>query len=91
MERNYKSLQELTILDGFMFGAVMTDKSICQELLERILGFPIGHLEIIPEKDLSYHPEYKGIRLDIYAKDGKVGVRYCENCVNEILRIDECL
>jgi len=42
MERNYKSLQELTILDGFMFGAVMTDKSICQELLERILGFSIG-------------------------------------------------
>ena len=69
MERNYKSLQELTILDGFMFGAVMTDKSICQELLERILGFPIGHLDIIPEKNLSYHPEYKGIRLDIYAKD----------------------
>ena len=42
MERNYKSLQELTILDGFMFGAVLTDKSICQELLERILGFSIG-------------------------------------------------
>ena len=32
---------------------------------------PIERVEMIKEKSLSYHPEYKGVRLDIYAKDWK--------------------
>ncbi|MBQ9155890.1 MAG: hypothetical protein IJ137_03825 [Eubacterium sp.] len=28
LEKKHKTLQELTILDGFMFGAVMMDQSI---------------------------------------------------------------
>lgn len=64
-----KTLQELTIKDNFMFGAVMGDADICRRLLEMILQFPIESVEVSQEKSIVYHPEYKGIRLDVYAKD----------------------
>ena len=32
-----KTLQELTILDDFMFGAVMMEPENCKALLERVL------------------------------------------------------
>lgn len=34
-----------------------------------MLGFPIAKVEVQKEKSMVYHPEYNGIRLDIYAKD----------------------
>ena len=70
MERNNKTLQELTIADDFMFGAVMQDPENCRLLLERILGMSIAHVDVIREKSITYHPEYKGVRLDVVAKDG---------------------
>ena len=70
-----KTLQELTIMDGFLFGAVMMDPENCRLLLERILEIPIARVDVLQEKSLVYHPEYKGIRLDVYAKDG-AGSRY---------------
>jgi len=75
MEKRRKTLQELTILDGFMFGAVMMDPENCRGLLERILEMPIGRVEVVREKCLIYHPEYKGVRLDVYAAD-ETGTRY---------------
>ena len=70
-KKRRKTLQELTIIDGFMFGAVMSDPEYCRDLLERILEIPISSVEVIQEKSLIYHPEYKGIRLDVFAKDDK--------------------
>ena len=64
-----KTIQELTIIDNFMFGAVMMVPENCKELLERTLGITIGRIEISKEKSIVYNPEYKGIRLDIYARD----------------------
>ena len=64
-----KRLQELTIKDNFMFGAVMTNEENCREFLELVLGFPIEMVTVSKEKSILYHPEYKGIRLDIIAKD----------------------
>ena len=52
-----------------MFGAVMMDEENCKGLLERVLQIPIDHVEISKEKSIVYHPEYKGVRLDVYAKD----------------------
>lgn len=37
--------------------------------LEMVLGFPIARVEISKEKSVVYHPEYKGVCLDIYAQD----------------------
>ena len=64
-----KTLKELTIKDNFMFSAVMCDENNCRRLLELVLGFPIERVEVSKEKSMIYHPEYKGVRLDVYAKD----------------------
>ena len=66
-----KQLKNLTIKDNFMFAAVMLDKDNCKEFLERALQIPIDHVEVSAEKNIVYHPEYKGVRLDVYAKDEK--------------------
>lgn len=64
-----KTLQELTIKDNFMFGAVMVDEKLCKEFLELVLGFQIRSIRVSKEKSMIYHPEYKGVRLDITADD----------------------
>ena len=66
-----KKLKELTIKDNFMFGAVMSDPENCRELLEMVLGISISRIEVSKEKSIAYHPEYKGVRLDVYAKDNE--------------------
>ncbi len=62
-------------MDGFLFGAVMMDSENCRLLLERVLEIPIARVDVLQEKNLVYHPEYKGIRLDVYASD-EAGSRY---------------
>ena len=67
--RQRKKLQELTINDNFMFGAVMMDEENCRRLLEISLGFPVAHVAVSKEKSIVYNPEYKGVRLDDTAND----------------------
>ena len=64
-------LKNLTIKNNFMFAAVMSDEENCKGFLERALSMKIDHVEISTEKNIVYHPEYKGVRLDVYAKDEK--------------------
>ena len=64
-----KTLKELTIKNNFMFGAVMCDEENCKEFLEMVLQIPIERVEVSKEKSIVYHPEYKGVRLDVFAKD----------------------
>lgn len=45
-----KSLQELTIKDNFMFGAVMLDPENCKGILERVLEIEIERVEVSREK-----------------------------------------
>ena len=64
-----KQLKELTLKDNFMFGAVMMEEENCKRFLELALGFPIERVKVSKEKSIVYHPEYKGVRLDVYAKN----------------------
>lgn len=66
IKRNFK---DLTIRDAFMFAAVMSDLEICRRVLELALGIPISEVHIQTEKTMSYHSEYHGVRLDVYAAD----------------------
>ena len=66
---NGKKLQDLTIRDNFMFVAVMTQEENCKRLLEMVLNIEIERIEVSYEKSFIYNPEYKGVRLDVYAKD----------------------
>ena len=65
-----KRLEELSITDDFMFGAVMRDPRRCKPLLELILGIKIYHIEY-PElqKAISERYDSKSIRLDVYVED----------------------
>ena len=63
-----RTLQQLTIKDNFMFTTVMTDEANCLGFLERALDMQIDHVVVDKEKCLIYHPDYHGIRLDVYAK-----------------------
>ena len=43
----------------------------CKRLLELALGIEIEHVEVNTEKSIVYNPEYKGVRLDVFARDEK--------------------
>ena len=47
-----RKLQELTIKDNFMFGAVMVDEELCREFLELALGFQIEKVTVSKEKSM---------------------------------------
>ena len=64
-----KTLQDLTIRDDFLFGAVMAEEENCRRLLECVTGFSVERVEVSRERSFVYHPEYKGIRLDVFVKD----------------------
>ena len=64
-----KKFKELLLKDNFLFGAVMADEEICRELLEIVLGMKISHVTVSKEYSMIYHPEFRGVRLDVYAKD----------------------
>ena len=66
-----KTLAELTIKNNFLFSAVMLDPENCRGLLEIILGISIDRVIVSREQCLIYHPEYRSVRLDIYAKDSR--------------------
>ena len=67
-----RSIEDLTIADDFMFGAVMSDPKLCKPLLEYILDIKIKRIEY-PElqKIIDKRYESKGIRLDVYVEDDK--------------------
>ena len=62
-----RKFKDLTIRDAFMFAAVMSDTEICRKVLELALRIPISEVHIQTEKTMAYHPEYHGVRLDVYA------------------------
>ena len=66
---NKRRFQDLTIRDNFIFSAVMMQDDNCKQFLEMLLGIEIREMVISYEKSLIYNPEYKGVRLDIYAND----------------------
>ncbi len=68
--RKIKPLEDLTLDDYFLFGAVMSEEKNLKPLLEYILNIKIDHISY-PERqkviDVNY--ESKGIRLDVYCED----------------------
>lgn len=64
-----RTLQQLTIKDNFMFAAVMMDPENCKKVLECVIDRPVKKVQISTEKNIVYHPEYRGVRLDVFASD----------------------
>lgn len=70
MIKSNKSLQDLTLLDRFLFSEAVEDADFLQNLLEIILGKEII-LRGIPqsEKEQKHSPLQRYIRLDVWAED----------------------
>ena len=47
-----KTLQDLTIKDNFLFGAVMCVEENCKGFLEMVLGFSIAQVVVSKEKSI---------------------------------------
>ena len=65
-----KPIEKLTIVDDFMFGAVMRNPKYCKPLLEMVLGVKIRQIKY-PELQKTIDERYgsKSIRLDVYVED----------------------
>ncbi len=64
--------ERATLADNFIFCKVMTaNPDLCKELLEMLLGIEIERIEQ-PLSEYSLKTDYgsKGIRFDVYVKDG---------------------
>ena len=48
-----KTLQDLTIKDNFLFGAVMSVEENCKGFLEMVLGFSIAQVVVSKEKSIA--------------------------------------
>ena len=65
-----KPLEDLTLMDDYMFFAVMRDKANLKPLLEYILNVTIDDIEFVEaQKTEKEGYRSKGIRLDLYVKD----------------------
>ncbi|MBQ9156252.1 MAG: Rpn family recombination-promoting nuclease/putative transposase [Eubacterium sp.] len=67
---NFKPLEELTLMDDYMFSAVMRDTANLKPLLEYILGIRISEIAYVePQKSEKEGYRSHGIILDLYVKD----------------------
>ena len=85
---NKKKFKDLTIRDNFMFAAVMMQGDNCKRFLEMLLGISIKEIRISRERSLIYNPEYKGVRLDVYANDEnstRYDIDYSDFCIIPIV------
>ena len=70
MDTKFKPLEELTIMDDYIFGVVMCDKDNLTSLLEYILKVNIVELDFIErQKTEKEGYEFHGVRLNLYVKD----------------------
>ena len=67
-----KTLDELTLMDDYMFAAVMQNTKFLRPLLEFVLQVKITGIELTePQKNEKKGYTSKGVRLDLYVIDDK--------------------
>ena len=71
-----KPIEELTIMNDFLFSVVMRQEKYCRPLLEYILKIKIKRIEYIGEEESirSALPSAKSIRLDVFVEDDQGSV-----------------
>lgn len=80
MERRRKTLEELDLLDDFLFNAMLTypdtGEAFIRKLLETLFDRKFPHLKIHPQKTfIGWNTGLRGARLDVYVEeDGSVQI-----------------
>lgn len=65
-------LQKLPLSNGFLFGETMYDSETSKAALEIILGKELAEVRLVnKEQHIDVAGLHKGVRLDIYVKDGE--------------------
>lgn len=68
--KHKKTLQELDLLDRFLFSEVMEDNRTLEDVLEIILGHPVPLKDKVQaEKELRRTPLNKSVYFDVYGED----------------------
>lgn len=70
VDRPYKDLQELTLMDDYMFGVVMQNPKLAQTVIEAILCVKLRRVEYVEiQKPMKERYDARGVRLDLYVED----------------------
>lgn len=74
-----KTLQEMNLLDDFLFGKMVTYPGIgerfCKHLVSAVLGVELTHIKIVPQKVYyGANVDMHGARLDIYIEESESDV-----------------
>ncbi|MFP3153292.1 Rpn family recombination-promoting nuclease/putative transposase [Lachnospiraceae bacterium ZAX-1] len=65
-------VEKIGLDNDYLFSAVMSDGNICKTFLEGLLKIEIDRIEVLDsQKTFNNGLDIKGVRLDIYVKDGK--------------------
>lgn len=70
-----KTFQDLNLSNAFLFAAALENPETCQLVLEIILGRKIPKVKVHAEHCVLMNPDFRSVRLDIYASD-EVQVNY---------------
>ena len=71
-----KRRRRVDFTNNWMFGRVMTDESICRDVIRAVLGIEAVRVEYLnAEQVLDPSPEGHGVRMDVYAREGGSGER----------------
>lgn len=83
-----KTLEELNLIDNFLFGLMMNNPEVneafARKIVKVILGKQIERIRVVPQKvfygtDTAYH----GARLDVYIEEGNKGQEEGSDIVEE--------
>ena len=68
-----KRYEESTFADDYMFYKVLqNDPELCRELLELVIGRPVGKLVTTERQHpIEITPNGRGVRFDVYAHDNQ--------------------
>ena len=68
--KHFKTVDELTFSDDYMFGEIMKDPDICAHVIEVLLKIKVEKIEYL-ERQKIFKESYdsKGVRFDVYVKD----------------------
>ena len=65
-----KRRRRVDFTNNWMFGRVMTDESICRDVIRAVLGIEAVRIDYLnAEQVLDPAPESHGVRMDVYARE----------------------
>lgn len=82
--------RKLRFSNRWMFNKVMMEEPICKHVIQAILGVEVERIDYLnSEQTIEPDPESRGVRMDVYVREGKAGaftILKCRRCCRTALR-----